>query len=68
MSDMKPRAYPVRTLHRETGIPRTKWYQWASEGRITFRKAGRISIVLADDLDRLLASLPPAPIRLKPAA
>jgi hypothetical protein len=43
-------------------------YELAGQGRITFRRAGRRTVILAEDLRNLLASLPPAPIRIKPTA
>lgn len=46
-----------------SGLGRTRLYSLAAEGRISFRKCGKRTLVLADDLRRLLAELPPAPIR-----
>lgn len=65
---MSPRAFTIRDAAKHYGYTRTWLYLQAKEGRITFRKAGRRTLVIADDLDRLLADLPPAPIRLKSAA
>lgn len=63
-----PLAYTVRDAARVTGLARTRLYELASQGNITFRRAGRRTVILADDLRSLLASLPPAPIRVKTAA
>lgn len=68
MSEITPLAYTIQEAVQATGFTRTRLYQLASDGQITFRRAGRRTVILADDLRSLLASLPPAPIRIKPAA
>jgi hypothetical protein len=65
LSDCIPLAYTVSDAVKVSGLARTRLYELASEGRITFRRAGRRTVILADDLRTLLASLPPAPIRAK---
>lgn len=67
MSELTPLAYTIPQAVEATGLARTRLYDLASEGHITFRRAGRRTVILADDLRTLLASLPPAPIRLKTA-
>jgi hypothetical protein len=67
MSQTTPLAYTVPEAVKATGLARTRLYELAGQGRITFRRAGRRTVILADDLRTLLASLPPAPIRIKPA-
>ena len=54
-----------------SGLGRTRLYSLAAEGRISFKKCGKRTLILADDLKRLIESLPAADIRLasaKPAA
>jgi excisionase family DNA binding protein len=63
-----PLAYTVDEAVKATGLARTRLYALAAEGRIVFRRAGRRTVILAADLTALLAALPPAPIRQKPAA
>ncbi len=46
-----------------TGLGRSRLYEYLAEGRIIARKAGRRTILMRADLDRLLAELPRAPIR-----
>ena len=43
-----------------TGIGRSKLYILARDGKITFRKIGKRTIVLVSDLERLVNSLPTA--------
>lgn len=40
------------------GVHRTTLYRLAKEGRLLIRKVGGRSIILRDDLDRLLESAP----------
>ena len=55
-----------------SGLGRTRLYSLAAEGRISFKKCGKRTLILAEDLKRLIESLPAAPIRCrsltKPAA
>ena len=55
-----------------SGLGRTRLYALAAEGRISFKKCGKRTLIIADDLKRLIAELPDAPIRCvsltKPAA
>jgi hypothetical protein len=65
MSETVPLAYTIPGAVKASGLARTRLYELAAEGRITFRRAGRRTVILAEDLRNLLASLPPAPIRVK---
>jgi hypothetical protein len=67
MSETVPLAYTIPGAVKASGLARTRLYELAAEGRITFRRAGRRTVILAEDLRNLLASLPPAPIRVKAA-
>ena len=55
-----------------SGLGRTRLYALAAEGRISFKKCGKRTLIIADDLKRLIAELPDAPISCrsltKPAA
>jgi Helix-turn-helix domain len=68
VSEVTPLAYTIPEAVKVTGFARTRLYDLASQGRITFRRAGRRTVILADDLRNLLNSLPPAPIRVKDAS
>ncbi len=46
-----------------SGLGRTRLYALAAEGRISFKKCGKRTLIIADDLKRLIAELPDAPIR-----
>jgi hypothetical protein len=46
-----------------SGLARTRLYNEAAAGRLTFRRAGKRTLILRAELDALLASLPVAPIR-----
>ena len=64
MSELKPAGLDIPGATIYSGCTRTFLYESAAKGHLTFRKAGRRTIVLTSDLDRLLASLPPALIRV----
>lgn len=68
MSETTPLAYSIPEAVKASGLPRTSLYEAAKQGRLTFRKSGRRSVILAADLRALLESLPPARIRIKAAA
>ncbi len=63
---MEPYALTVAEAVRFSGIARTRLYMLAAEGHLELKKCGRRTIVLADDLKRLLETLPAADIRLTP--
>ena len=67
MSQYVPLAYTIAEAAKATGLARTRLYALAAEGKLTFRRAGRRSVILSSDLQQLLADLPPAPIRVKSA-
>ena len=68
MSHYVPLAYTVAEAAKATGLARTRLYALAAEGKLTFRRARRRSVILSSDLQQLLADLPPAPIRISSAA
>ena len=51
-------AYTVREAIREIGISRTKFYREIADGKIKPRKIGKKTIILAEDIDSYLQSLP----------
>ena len=51
-------AYTVREAIREIGIGRTKFYREIAEGKIKPRKIGKKTIILAEDIEAYLQSLP----------
>jgi hypothetical protein len=51
-----------------SGLSRSALYRFAAQGRLTFRKAGRTTIVDGTSLAALVASLPPARIGTRDAA
>lgn len=51
-------AYTVNEAIREIGIGRTKLYSEIAEGKITPRKIGKKTIILAEDIEAYLQSLP----------
>lgn len=63
---MEPYGLTIAEAVRFSGIARTRLYMLASEGRIELKKCGWRTIVLADDLKRLLETLPAADIHLTP--
>ncbi len=57
---MTKSAFSVREAAEEIGICKTKIYQETGDGRIRARKSGRRTIILANEIERYLNSLPPA--------
>jgi excisionase family DNA binding protein len=57
---MHKAAFTVEEAVAYSGIGRTKLYQLFKAGAIVPRKAGKRTLILADDLNRLLRSLPVA--------
>ncbi|QGM98431.1 helix-turn-helix domain-containing protein [Methylocystis parvus] len=53
-------AYSIEETARITSLGRTALYEEIRAGRLKSRKAGRRTIVLADDIRAWLASLPQA--------
>lgn len=60
MMEIQPAALTIQGAVAYSGLPRSRLYQFAAEGRLTFRRAGRRTLVMADELRALLASLPRA--------
>ena len=62
MSEQSPRlAYSIADLTQIAGVGRTFLYEEIKAGRLIVRKAGRRSLVLAEDAASWLASLPKLP-------
>lgn len=57
-TELKPRAHRIRDAFRRIGIGPTKGYEEVNAGRIKVRKIGKSSIVLDEDLEAYLRSLP----------
>ena len=55
---MQKHAYSIKEAMHELGIGRSKLYAEIKEGKIEIRKIGRKSIILADELQKYLNSLP----------
>ncbi len=53
-------SYTINEACESIGIGRTKLYREIDEGRIKPRKLGKRTIILADDLQNYLNSLPAA--------
>jgi excisionase family DNA binding protein len=54
----KPRALSVKEACRYISLGRTSFYKLVKSGQIPARKCGCRTIVLADELDQALKSLP----------
>ena len=65
MSDtpMARRAYSIRQVREVTGFCNEKVYRHIRSGELIARKAGRRTLVLAEDLDRFLQFLPTLKLR-----
>ena len=61
-----PLAYTILDAARVSGLSRSGLYRHFAAGDLTPRKAGGRSVILAADLNRFLAALPTAPIRVRP--
>ncbi|MER8993539.1 helix-turn-helix domain-containing protein [Mesorhizobium sp. M0678] len=51
-------AYTIEEAVAVSGVGRTSLYVAANEGRLPFRKNGKRTLILADDLRNFLAGLP----------
>jgi excisionase family DNA binding protein len=60
-------AHSIPRACQISGLARSTLYESAAQGRLTFRKIGRKTLVRHDDLKRLISELPPANIRQKTA-
>lgn len=56
-------AYTIAEAVAATGHSDDTLYRKHHAGEITMRKSGRKTIILAEDLERMLAALPPLPRR-----
>lgn len=52
------RAYTIAEAVFASGIGRTALYEANSSGQLPFRKHGKRTLILADDLDTFLSDLP----------
>jgi excisionase family DNA binding protein len=57
---MQPLALQVHDAVRVSGLGRSSLYEAIRNGRLPIRKAGRRTLILADDLKRFVESLPSA--------
>jgi excisionase family DNA binding protein len=57
------RAYSIRQVRELTGFCNEKVYQHIRSGELIARKAGRRTLILAEDLDRFLQCLPALKLR-----
>jgi len=55
---MQPIALSINDAVRISGIGRTKLYALISGGSLKARKLGKRTLILTEDLDKLLNSLP----------
>lgn len=51
-------AYPPREAARLMGVSRATFYRELAAGRIAARKSGKRTLVLVEDIERWLESLP----------
>lgn len=58
MSDPQPYAYPVKDAVRDFGISRSRLYELLHAGRISAKKEGSRTLILADSLKEYVESLP----------
>jgi excisionase family DNA binding protein len=56
--EQKKRALSVKEAAQAAGIGRTTLFEEIRQGRITARKVGRRTIIVIEDLDAWLKSLP----------
>lgn len=61
-------AYTVAEAAKKCSVSADTVYRWHHAGHLTLRKAGSRTIVLADDLDRLLHQAPALPRQAANAA
>jgi hypothetical protein len=61
-------GFTIRDAVGWSGLSRSALYRYASEGKLTIRKAGRTSIVDGGSLAALINSLPVAPLARREAA
>ena len=61
-------AYPIADACKVIGCGRTTLYGHISAGKIEARSLGSRTVIPAESLHRFVASLPPAPIRVRSAS
>lgn len=59
-----PLAHSITDACAQSGIGRTAIYELINTGQLPARKRGRRTLILADDLQRCLKSLPSIRIKL----
>ena len=55
---MNPYSFTIEEACRRSGIGRTKLFELLNNGSIPWRKLGRKTLILAEDLQRFLKNLP----------
>lgn len=58
-------ALSIRDACAAIGVGRTKLYSLINDGQLEARALGGRTVIPAESLERLVASLPPAPIRVR---
>jgi excisionase family DNA binding protein len=58
-------AYPIADACRVIGCGRTTLYGLIGAGKIEARSLGSRTVIPAESLERLVASLPAAPVRVR---
>lgn len=61
--DLRRLSYTIAEACEATGLSDDTLYRKHHAGEITMKKAGRRTLVTAEDLERLIASLPDLPRR-----
>jgi excisionase family DNA binding protein len=51
-------AYTIQQASEATGLSRALLYRFKAEGKITFRKSAGRTVILAEDMQAFLESLP----------
>ncbi len=55
---MTIRGYKISEVSKQSGVCRTKIYEEIAAGRLKARKIGRSTIILSNDFEAWLTSLP----------
>ena len=58
-------SYSIVDACHALGIGRTTLYKLISQGRVRARKIGARTVVLSEDVQRLVADAPPADIKMR---
>jgi excisionase family DNA binding protein len=59
----KALAHSIAEACAQSGIGRTAIYELINTGQLPARKRGRRTLILAEDLERCLKSLPPVKVK-----